>query len=227
MRCRLGHVACGILVPGPGIEFRAKAVKVLSPNHWTTRELQYTPWIHPFTCSSEQFLPKLTTAEQFWGRVPGQTWPGEGASYHLQCFLFMRIKVISVGAGLCEGGWETIEQSSLNLKKLQSIRCVYWNQAGTWFKRTSCVTWRRQWQATPVLLPRKSHGWRSLVGYSPPGWLQVGCNWATSLSLFTFTQWRGKWQPTPVFLPRESQGQQSLVGCCLWGRTESDMTKAT
>ena len=30
-------------------------------------------------------------------------------------------------------------------------------------------TWRRQWQATPVLLPRKSHGWRSLVGYSPWG----------------------------------------------------------
>ena len=28
---------------------------------------------------------------------------------------------------------------------------------------------RRQWQATPVLLPRKSHGWRSLVGYSPWG----------------------------------------------------------
>ena len=29
--------------------------------------------------------------------------------------------------------------------------------------------WRRQWQATPVLLPRKSHGWRSLVGCSPCG----------------------------------------------------------
>ena len=26
-----------------------------------------------------------------------------------------------------------------------------------------------QWQATPVLSPRKSHGWRSLVGYSPWG----------------------------------------------------------
>ena len=24
--------------------------------------------------------------------------------------------------------------------------------------------WRRQWQPTPVLLPGKSHGWRSLVG---------------------------------------------------------------
>ena len=30
--------------------------------------------------------------------------------------------------------------------------------------------WRRQWQPTPVLLPRKSHGWRrSLVGRSPWG----------------------------------------------------------
>ena len=29
--------------------------------------------------------------------------------------------------------------------------------------------WRRQWQPTPVLLPGKSHGRRSLVGYSPWG----------------------------------------------------------
>ena len=29
--------------------------------------------------------------------------------------------------------------------------------------------WRRQWQPTPVLLPGKSHGWRSLVGCSPWG----------------------------------------------------------
>ena len=26
--------------------------------------------------------------------------------------------------------------------------------------------WRRKWQPTPVLLPEKSRGWRSLVGYS-------------------------------------------------------------
>ena len=26
--------------------------------------------------------------------------------------------------------------------------------------------WRRKWQPMPVLLPGKSHGWRSLVGYS-------------------------------------------------------------
>ena len=28
---------------------------------------------------------------------------------------------------------------------------------------------RRQWHPTPVLSPGKSHGWRSLVGYSPWG----------------------------------------------------------
>ena len=38
---------------------------------------------------------------------------------------------------------------------------------------------------------------------------------------------RRKWQPTPVFLLGESQRRGSLVGCCLWGRTESDMTEAT
>ena len=29
--------------------------------------------------------------------------------------------------------------------------------------------WRRQWQSTPIFLPGKSHGQRSLVGYSPCG----------------------------------------------------------
>ena len=84
-------------------------------------------------------------------------------------------------------------------------------------------TRRRQWHPTPVLLPGKSHGRRSLVGYSP----SVGHDWATSLSLFIFMHWRRKWQPTPVFLPGESQGQGSLVGCRLWDRIESDMTEVT
>ena len=30
-------------------------------------------------------------------------------------------------------------------------------------------SWRRQWQPTPVLLPGKSHGQRSLVGCGPWG----------------------------------------------------------
>ena len=29
------------------------------------------------------------------------------------------------------------------------------------------IPWRRKWQSTPGLLPGKSHGQRSLIGYSP------------------------------------------------------------
>ena len=87
--------------------------------------------------------------------------------------------------------------------------------------------WRRHWQPTAVLLPGKSHGQRSLVGYMSMGSQRVGHNWATSLSLFTSIHWRRTWQPTPVFLHGESQGWQSLVGCHLWGRTESDTTEVT
>ena len=29
------------------------------------------------------------------------------------------------------------------------------------------IPWRKKWQPTPVFFPGKSHGQRSLVGYSP------------------------------------------------------------
>ena len=79
---------------------------------------------------------------------------------------------------------------------------------------SSTLAWKILWMEEPGRLQSM-------------GSLRVGYDWATSLSLFTFTHWRRKWQPTPVFLPRESQGQRSLVGCRLWGRTESDTTEAT
>ena len=43
-------------------------------------------------------------------------------------------------------------------------------------------SWRRQWHPTPVLLPGKSHGWRSLVALQSMGSLGVRHNWETSLS---------------------------------------------
>ena len=78
------------------------------------------------------------------------------------------------------------------------------------------ISLRRQWHPTPVLLPGKSHGRRSLVGCSP--WGRWGSDTtAISLSLFTFMHWRRKWQPTPVFLPGKSQRQRSLAGYSPWG----------
>ena len=86
--------------------------------------------------------------------------------------------------------------------------------------------WRRQWQPTPVLLPGKSHGRRSLVGYSPWGHEELDRTDPTSLSLFTFMHWRRKWQPTPVCLPGESQGREP-GGPPSMGSTESNMTDVT
>ena len=41
------------------------------------------------------------------------------------------------------------------------------------------IPWRRKWQPTPVFLLGKSHGQRSLVGYSPQGRRRVGHDLAT------------------------------------------------
>ena len=59
---------------------------------------------------------------------------------------------------------------------------------------SSTLAWRIPWM-------EESGGLQSM------GLLQVGHDWATSLSLFTFMHRRRKWQPTPVFLPGESQGR--------------------
>ena len=85
---------------------------------------------------------------------------------------------------------------------------------------------RKQWHPTPVLLPGKSHEWRSLVGYSP--W---GCEeWDTTerlhfhFSLSCIGEGNGNpFQCSCLENPRDG----SLVGCCLWGHTESDTTEVT
>ena len=48
------------------------------------------------------------------------------------------------------------------------------------------IPWRGKWQPTPVLLPGKSHGWRSLVGYSPWGRKESAFS-KTSLNIRKFT----------------------------------------
>ena len=45
------------------------------------------------------------------------------------------------------------------------------------------IPWRRKWQPTPVFLPGKSHGQRSLVVYSPWGCKRVRHDFATTMLL--------------------------------------------
>ena len=46
--------------------------------------------------------------------------------------------------------------------------------------RAGKIPWRRKWQPIPIFLPGKSHGQRSLVGYSPWGWKESNtAEWIT------------------------------------------------
>ena len=49
------------------------------------------------------------------------------------------------------------------------------------------IPWSRKWQPTPVFLPGKFHGQRSLAGHSPHSH-RVGCDWAQQHSTFFFTK---------------------------------------
>ena len=55
--------------------------------------------------------------------------------------------------------------------------------------------WRRKWQPTPVFLPEKSHGQRSLVGSSPKGHKESNETENTHIALFL-----------APFIPCEPQG---------------------
>ena len=58
-------------------------------------------------------------------------------------------------------------------------QCRRW-RFNPWVRK---IRWRRKWQPTPVFLPEKSHGQRSLLGYCPQGHQWVGYNWAAKQQL--------------------------------------------
>ena len=57
------------------------------------------------------------------------------------------------------------------------------------------IPWRRKWQSTPALLPGKSHGWRSLTGYSL--W---GCKESDTTERLHFTSLHFRMQQKPSSL---------------------------
>ena len=69
---------------------------------------------------------------------------------------------------------------------------------------TGKIPWRKKWQPTPVLLPGKSHGQRSLVGYSP---------WSHKLSDFTYQEECKKQHPPYGGFPGGASGKESACWC--------------
>ena len=94
----------------------------------------------------------------------------------------------SLGSHRVGHDWSDLAAAAVAAQRLkrQSTMRETWGRSRGWE-----VPWRRKRQPTPVLLPRESHGWMSLMSM---GSQRVGHNWATSLSL----QWLGIRRIFPV-----------------------------
>ena len=71
--------------------------------------------------------------------------------------------------------WKILKELGIPEHLTCLLRNLHLGQEATATRRPSFtpwvgkILWRRKWQPTPVLLPGKSHGQRSVVGYSPWG----------------------------------------------------------
>ena len=70
------------------------------------------------------------------------------------------------------------------------------------------ILWRRTWHPTPVLLPGKSHGWSSLVGYSPWGCKESDTTERLALHMRCVTE-RGSTQIQALFGDHLSRVRQT------------------
>ena len=138
------------------------ALGARSLSHWTTRDLK-------FSLLLLFFFFFLT----FW-------------LHHEACLILVAQPGI-------ESTLHAVEAPEGNLWVLKTI---YWSMIGLpWLKESACnaggpgfdpwvgnIPWRRDWLPTPVFLPGKSCGQRSLAGYRPWGH-RVRHGWATNASL--------------------------------------------
>ena len=86
---------------------------------------------------------------------------------------------------------------------------------------------RRQWHPTPVLLPGKSHGRRSLVGCSPWGRYESDTTERLHFDFSLSCIGEGNGNPLQCSYLENPRDGRACLGCHLWGRTESDTTEAT
>ena len=72
----------------------------------------------------------------------------------------------------------------------KELSCQCWRyRFDLWVRK---VPWRRIWQPTPVFLPRKPEGQRSMVGYSPRGRKRVRHDLVTKQHMDCVRAWNGR-----------------------------------
>ena len=90
---------------------------------------------------------------------PQRSQPLNQKSHSLSAFPYLRSLGIT-SPHFIEGGFPTgasVEESAWQYRRCKRHRFDPW---------VGKISWRRKWKPTPVFLPGKFHGQRSLVGYS-------------------------------------------------------------
>ena len=78
-----------------------------------------------------------------------------------------------------------LKQTLKSISKDRGKNSLFHSHEKAMAPHSSTLAWKIPWTEEPGRLQSM-------------GSLRVGHNWATSLSLYTFTHWRRKWQPTHV-----------------------------
>ena len=100
----------------------------------------------------------------------------QGTSLVIQ---WLRLHAPMQGMGLIPGQETKIPHAAQCSQKLFFKRVL-----SILFFKLMYLSWRGKWQPTPVFLPGKSHGWRSLVGCSPWGHKESDTTEQLTLVLF-------------------------------------------
>ena len=128
---------------------------------WGGKESDTTEWLHFHFHALEKEM--ATHSSVLVWRIPGTGEPGG---------------LLSTGSHRVRQDWSDLAAAAAEVGRgfPGGCQCRRWGKFYHWVRK---IPWRRKWQFTPVFLPRKSHGQRSLVGYSPWGLKRVGHNLAT------------------------------------------------
>ena len=105
----------------------------------------------------------FTRAERFCVCLSKLPWGSDETVFH-----FVQVKRLyfrSWAEYMLSVDTVTLPDIAPTTQRHTTINTDVWQVLG--FSLLSTRLWRRQWQPTPVLLPGKSHGRRSLVGCSP------------------------------------------------------------
>ena len=149
-----------------------------------------------------------------------------------ELFKILKGDAIKVLHSICQQIWRT-QQWSQDWKRSVFIPISKEGNAKEYSNyRTIAVlsraSRRRPWRPTPVLLPGKSYGQRSLLGCSPWGLEESDTTERLHFHFSLSCIGEGNGNPLQCScLENPRDGGAWWAACHLWGRTESDTTEAT